>query len=580
MKDWIIPAEVQKDRDRERLRMLQQERAQLAQMGETNSGLESEISRATGGGIRADQVQWDAAPAIDANKVQWDQPAKRTVLTPEQSRKVIMDKEAAKVPHPAVDGMGPLDLAAAGFGRRFSNTGMGIQQRLGKVTEDEVADRRRLDQPLLDTPAGAVGDFLGSAAQVLPFAAARGANTLLGSGILGGLFGAVQPTVKGEDWKENAGKGAGFGVAGQAGANLLGRIVQPVRGAGLNPEETRLAAEAARRGINLTPGQLTKSKPIQALESTMLDMPFTAGPQQAVRQAQGQAWNRNLAQTFGSTADDLTPEVMGEAKRRVGGTIGDIANRNAMNVDDPFINRLADMQGRFVREQTDGVNRIASNYIDDFMGKVRPDGTVDGKAYRTLDSAIGKRIRDTADGDLKNTLRDLRGLLREGMDNSITPADREAWNTARRQYANMKTIDKALKNDASGEVFPNKLAQSVRKSDEDAFIYGRPGNELVDLSKIGTAFIRDGVPNSGTAQRQYWRDFLNGSLLTQGVKLGQGAAGGTLGRGAQAFMNSDLGRAYLTQGLLGGNTGRAMEIGAGLRPALNPFLIPAGLLSN
>lgn len=508
------------------------------------------------------------------------QPAQRTVMSPAQSRQALMEKEAAYVEPPEVADMSAMERAAAGFGRRFANTGMGISQRLGNVSAADVDERRKLDSALLGTTAGKVGDFLGSVAQVAPTSAIKGANTLAGAAGIGALFGLVQPTGTGESAGENALVGGALGAAGQGAANLLGRAVKPVRGPGLNAEELRLAELAKQKGIQLTPAQLTQSRPLQALESTMLDMPFTSGPQQAVRQSQNQAWNRAIAQAFGENADDLTPQVMGAAKSRIGNQIGDIAARNALDTSESFVDKLANVQSMATRYETSDVSRILNNYIDDFMSKVDQSGKVPGLAYRKLDSSIGKRMRETSNGDLKNALGQLRGVLREGMDQSISAADKEAWNIARKQYANMKTVERAIKPDASGEVFPARLANAVKRNDVDAFIYGRPGNELVDLSKIGTSFIRDNVPNSGTAQRQYWRDFLNGSLITQGVMLGKGAVGATAGRAAQSVMNSPAGRAYLTNGLLGNMTDSALSAGNAVRPFINPLLIPSGYLGQ
>lgn len=136
---------------------------------------------------------------------------------------------------------------AAGFGKSFVDVGRGVKQ-IGAEVADAVAPRqktiadlvsgrdpsraaaitreidesRRLDQPLMRTTAGTVGNVAGTVAQTVPLAFVPGANTIVGSSLIGGGVGAVQPVATGESRGTNVAIGTGAGVAGPVLARTVG----------------------------------------------------------------------------------------------------------------------------------------------------------------------------------------------------------------------------------------------------------------------------------------------------------------------------------------------------------------------
>lgn len=489
----------------------------------------------------------------------------------------VREQPAEPKPDPT-KGMNALQLFLAGSGKAVADLGRGAGQMVGLVDQKTIDEARALDAPLMNTTAGKIGNIVGNIGATLPTMAIPGANTLAGSAAIGGVLGAMQPTADGESRVGNALMGGAGGLAGQGIANAVGRLVRPVQAPPLNAEMQRLADLAKQKGIQLRPGQLTQSKPLLAIESVMEDMPFTAGRAAAQRQSQTGALNRALLETMGEKGDALTPDVLNAARTRIGGQFSALAQRNNLNVTMPFLQRVSGLQAEVAEKETSDVAKIVNSYVDDLFGHMQQNGTVGGEFYRRLDSKIGKQMRGTSNGDLRNRLGELQGVIRQAMDDSISPADQAAWQTARREYRNLKTIGAAVTNDGSGDTFPGRLAQAARRNNENAFLYGRGDTEVADLAKVANAFVRDSVPNSGTAQRQFWRDFLGGSLLTQGLKIGQGVAGATVGVPLQAFMSSPAGQMYLTQGLL--SQGNPLMRTAPYGAALLRGSIPAGLLST
>jgi hypothetical protein len=478
-------------------------------------------------------------------------------------------------------GMSTLDTARAGYGKAFSDAWQGIKQRVGKASESEVADTRSQDAALMNTTTGKLSNFAGNVSMAVPTMFAPGANTYGGAALIGATQGLLQPTVKGESPVVNAGLGGAGGILGQAAGNLVGRAIRPVQSE-LTGEEARLAAEAARRNIPLSTGQATGSRPIQVAESVMENLPFTSGPQLAQRQAQQTAFNRAVGSTFGSAEDAITPQVAGQARNRIGQTFTDLSARNSANVDNAVLGRLSSVIDEANRYNTPDVARIVSNYADDIMSRVDNNGQIPGRAYRALDSQMGRTMRGSSNGDIRNAVGQLRDVMREAMDSSISTADQAAWREARQQYANLMTVAPLAAKSETGDISGKTLLNAANQSSKNAK-FGGP-SELAELGRIGRAFVADQIPNSGTAQRQ-----LIQSLLTGGGGAGLGAAGaaatgndpikgagiglGVTGMGLlapraiQTLMNSEAGRAYLTNGLLRLTPQELAGINALARPA-------------
>lgn len=490
-------------------------------------------------------------------------------------------------------GMSGTDKFLSGAGKAMTDIYRGGKQLVssdaptlsGLVTGDrrsaiqqEIDESRQLDAPLMRTGAGQLGNFAGNVAVAAPAMFVPGANTYAGAALAGGTMGLLQPTSGNESRGLNTALGAGAGLAGQGLGNLIGRVVRPVR-TQLPAAERQLAREATARGIPLTAAQATGSRPLQIAESVMENLPFTAGPQLARRQAQQTAFNRAVGATFGSADDAITPEVAGAARSRIGQKFTDLAARNTLQADDVLMNGLAQVDDNARRYLTPDVGRVVLNRLDDVMSRIK-DGTMSGKAYRNLDSELGRAVRGTSNGDLRNALGELRGTLREAMDRSISDADQALWQGARREYANLMTVAPVAAKNEGGNVSGRTLLAAANAANKNAK-FGGP-SELATLGRVGREFVADQIPNSGTAQRQFMQSLLTGgggaglgavgAVATgndpmQGALIGGGvtAAGLLTPRVIQSLMNSPAGQAYLTKGLLAMTPQQQALLNAGAR---------------
>ena len=130
-------------------------------------------------------------------------------------------KVRTHTPVKATDDMSGPDKFWAAMGKAPSDLWDGVKQRLGKVSEQEVAETRARDKPLMDSGAGMAGNLVGNVATLLPALAVPGANTVAGAAVVGGLSGAAQPTTEGESALANTAGGAALGGASQWGIGKL-----------------------------------------------------------------------------------------------------------------------------------------------------------------------------------------------------------------------------------------------------------------------------------------------------------------------------------------------------------------------
>jgi hypothetical protein len=426
----------------------------------------------------------------------------------------------------------------------------------GKLTPDTPTERN------LYAAGHGAGDAL---SMVVP---ATGAARL--GGVVGGVAGQLA-----ENPVTQAIAGAAGGSATQAsgsplvglGASMLvpfgagaARGVVSPGASQLNPEQARLAGVATREGIQLTPGQLSGSRPMRTMDSVFKDLPLTSGTAHADEEAQRIAFNRAALLRAGETGENLaTPDVVNAALARAGQGMGNIYGANNFRVDAPSMQAVTAVANNAARDLPGNVAHQVRNRVDDFIAKIRPDGQgglhVEGPAFQALDSELSRTIRSVDSGEVRLHLGRLQEALRDGMEASLSPEDAQALATFRRQYANGMIIREAINAPsaatAAGHIPATRLS-TVLAGDNEAYARGR--GDLNDVARVGRTFIQDPIPNSGTSMRSAMTQLLQG-----GAVLGGGLAGGNLaqrallGGGAlalpsviQALARSNVGRAYLT----------------------------------
>lgn len=365
-------------------------------------------------------------------------------------------------------------------------------------------------------PAAAVSNMAraGSVTQGAARAMTAQPALQLASGVAGGAVGEATDSPV-------AGMAAGLAVPLAYGG--LRAVISP---GGTRPsEETRRLVEVARQeGIPLTAGQTTGSRPLRTVESVFATLPSTAGRQEAMNQAQREAFNRSVMSRAGVQGESLaTPEVLQATRERIGGTIGEIAGRNMLRVNRDVMQSVQQVANEARRYLPQDKAKPVLARIGDFIDKIDTKTfKVDGTAYAKLDSALSTQIRGEADGNVRTVLQQLRDALRTGMDASISGQDAQAWAEARRQYANLALITRAMNQPSSatsaGNIPPAALSTTLASGPQRNFAMGR--GDLNDMTRVGRAFIQDAIPNSGTPERLAIQNMLTGGFAGGGAMLG------------------------------------------------------------
>lgn len=479
-------------------------------------------------------------------------------------------------------GMGAGERFAAGAGKAVADIWRGAKQIAGTESQAEVDEAKRRDAPLMRTGAGAAGNIAGGAALFAPTAFVPGANTYTGAALAGAAMGALQPTAEGESRLANTAFGAGAGTAGQAAGNLIGRAIRPVASR-LSPEQQALASAAQREGIPLTAGQATGSRPLQITESVLENLPLTSGPQLAGREAQQRAFTAAALRRAGIGGDSAGAGALLGQKQALGGTLGDIAERNAIDFNAGLTDRLAAIVDDAAQHLPPDAAAKVSGMVDKVLSQVDRQGVMSGTNYQGWREPL--RSLASKGDETGRYFSQIRGALDDAFKAQLQGGEAEAFGQASRQYANLKTIMGAMGGagnlPAAGQIAPAQLGAALARS------VGREGRalgrgDLNEIARIGQTFVREQVPNSGTAQRQMIQALLTsaggagaggGTALAmgrdpvEGMAVGAGIGAGALvaPRVAQALMNSPAGQAYLTRGLLPISDAERAALAAALR---------------
>jgi hypothetical protein len=470
-------------------------------------------------------------------------------MSPEQIQQAIerdiipnAKPKAAEKPINPMDGIPWYQAALEGAGKSFVDTGRGVGQMLGMVSQEEVDEAQKRDASLMDTAGGMGGNLAGTIAQSV---AAPGGATLKGAALASGLLAGAQPVASGESRGVNTAVGAGAGAAGAGAAKLVGRLAQGPANS-LTPAQQELARKAAEQGIDLAPSQATGNKFLQTVDSVLERMPLTAGKEATKRNAQGEQFTRAVTRQMGAEADNMGEGVMAANKARLSGEYQRIFAGEKIPAAD-FTPRLSLVNQEAARNLPPDKAKIVANKIEDIFAKIGDDGAVDGVAYQKWRSAM-----KSADGDVKHYLAMAKNAVDDAASVNIAPEKMEAFFKANKEYKNMKTIQPLAGKAAGDRVPPGLLLERVRAANPNM---AYEGGDMADLGKIGKQFIKDQVPDSGTAQRLMAQALLTGGASTAGAFTGDGNAlafGAASLAGpklAQALLNRPGMQKYLTQGV-------------------------------
>lgn len=453
-------------------------------------------------------------------------------------------------PEPTIAGERAGDIpawkqAAYGLVSPIASAITGVGQMTGLMDDKQVSESQaRIDSIRGTLPggvAGVVGDVGSMALPLSKVGQLPKMGQYAASALAGSTFAGLQPVREGESRQENMAIGGGLGVLGQGTSDVLIKAGKRAASA-ISPQVRELYEAAKARGITLTPAQLSDSKALKFLQSQLSRLPIIGGSGKLAQQRA--VWNQELAKTIGEEAPVVTPEVFSRAKLRHSSQFEALTDRNALKVDDRLLKKLADIeqQAQVAGGQTLSDVRAA---IDDFYQRAvtGKDGIqVPGAAYQAFDSQLGQITKLGTPSS--HFVGRVRSAVRGAMDDSISPADREAWKKLRQEYGNRKTIRDLVGKGDGGEISPAALMGRVTANNagKESMATGSRGS-LGELARIGQRLKEP--PSSGTAERLMSVAAGAGAVTNLPLTLGALLAGGAT---KKALDSSLLARLLMREG--------------------------------
>lgn len=348
------------------------------------------------------------------------------------------------------EGMSGFERFAAGTGKAIVDVGRGVRQylpqALGGLSNDQIAEMREMDKPLMKTGAGMAGNIFGNMAMAAPTAFIPGAATIPGSAAIGAVYGALQPSTSLSESVKNIGIG---GVAGAAvpAAIRVGQVAKSF----IDPLNQSGRSQIIGRTMNTASGGQGDAV-IRALRGAQ---PLVPGSLPTAGEAAGNAGIAALQRA--ATATD--PVAMNQlAARQIANNDARVAALQGITPDvqaaiaartaaaDPLYDaaRAAGMDANVAQAIQPRITRLMERVPDDLVAQAQRLAKVEGVPITDMGSVQGshylKRIIDSTintaqrSGDT-DTARAFVGLQREFLDvlDQLNPA----YTQARQTFAQM-----------------------------------------------------------------------------------------------------------------------------------------------
>lgn len=295
----------------------------------------------------------------------------------------------------------------------------------------------------------------------------------------------------------------------------------------ITDEGKRVATLAQQYDIPIGMDDVTDSKFYKTLISEGQSVPFS-GSQKKI-DTQLSKFTAAVARSVGlEDTQKLTVENIDKAFSNVGKEFDALTKGQTFTMNDDVAAGLNDILS--VAENggygAEGV-KLFNKYIADLGAVVDDSGIVDGETLAKLRSKLNAVSRKGSDLNAKTLASELEGVISD----FITDGHPEALRQAKYRYKNLLAIEPlAAKDQIGGMISPSQLLGRVRQVYKRQFSRGNAG-ELGDLANIGQ-YIKESIPNSGTAQRTGARNLLTGNLMAMAPTAAFGGPLAAMAQGA------------------------------------------------
>ena len=204
------------------------------------------------------------------------------------------------------------------------------------------------------------------------------------------------------------------------------------------------------------------------------------------------------------------------ARDRISQAFEDISSRNSVIADQQLANDIGATVMEYARVLPANQKEVFGNMAGDIVD-VFTSGAMDGRQYQGIRSRLSRMAKSAGSNDPEfgNALRGLRNALDDAFRRQVRPEDADALDTARRQWGNLKTVERAVTGGGEGAAFgratPAQLRQSIA-SGNNRGAYARGEGDFAELARAGQGVMTP-LPNSGTGQRTAISSMLGGGAV-------------------------------------------------------------------
>lgn len=429
-------------------------------------------------------------------------------------------------PNDPTAGMGPGALLLTGVGQGMTDLARHAGNLVGLQSDQDLANAKQLDAPLLNTRAGETGQALGQSAAIAPVGMgiagglSRFAPALAGPMASGAIQGAAQGGLSADPGQrlQGMGVGAGMGLLLPAGAAGLGKMAS---GVSRTPAAQTLM-NVLPKGT-LTPGQMNPTGPANRMEQALEGVAGVGDLVQNARDNSMQQYTRAMVQrsmapgaVLPKSATNINDMIEAAGKSfdtayeagkgfPVGAKI-----MNQTGPDVPLTQALKNVTTRAQPGMTSKDQAAVGQNLQDLLQQQIKDARQSGQGLQSDDLlAFRSQIRDMIRGEngLDNASRARKALYSKAADqvtqsiNSQIPQDAaQAIQATDTQYGKFKVIQDAAAaaKDKPGGPTPFQISTSIAKATPKG-IYAAGGGANRDLSQAATETFQNNVPRTGLA---------------------------------------------------------------------------------
>lgn len=320
---------------------------------------------------------------------------------------------------------------------------------------------------------------------------------------------------------------------------------------GAETERRALLAGAQKEGIPVSFGNIVDSGPAKMFESVLSKLPFMGGQQAKLIEEGKTAFNKaaldKVPAAAGQGLDAATPGTVDMLKSRIGKQFDALEGNTTVNIDNQVGTDIAKAKADFSKQLESQMPASITGKLDELATAAAANNqpgvtgvSIDGETYKNIRSKLSAMLSSTVGTD-RQAVGSMINALDGAVERSLPKDMVQDWKDARQSWRRISMIGDSVEARHNGQTAVGNIPPGA--------LDARTGNdrEMARLAQIGTRFVGDKTPDSGTATRMLFHNMMGlgagaGGAMTFPMTTAALAAGGY---GTNLLLNNPYTRAAL-----------------------------------